>query len=87
MQAIFRFGKCPSPETTGQTFDREKWAGRWYEVIRDYQNPMEFLHGCVNWVFNSNGDGTYDVAWKGHTFLGGWGDIFGQWNVNFGTAI
>ena len=39
VKAIFRFGKCQSPQTKGATFDRELWAGRWYEVIRDWQNP------------------------------------------------
>ena len=46
-QAWPRFGGCPNYKYK-EDFEVERMAGRWYEIVRDSTNTMEFLSECVN---------------------------------------
>ena len=41
-----RLGPCPRKYSPMETFDVDRYAGEWYEIVRDKYTPFELVTGC-----------------------------------------
>merc|ERR1719263_1411832 len=74
---IHFFDSCPKVEYA-QNFDKNKFAGNWYEVLRDSEFFYETGHECVTHQYNMQKDGSLGLyfrawawQWAGYNGIGG----------------
>merc|ERR1712099_170325 len=74
---IHFFNKCPEVQLA-QNFDKEKYAGNWYEVLRDSEFFYEMGHECTTHQYNMQDDGSLSLyfrawawQWFGYNGVGG----------------
>ena len=67
-----KLGGCDKSYQPMATFDIEKYAGTWYEIVRDKYTPFEILAGCTMAEYTINDDGTLGVYNTSHRFGFGW---------------
>ena len=67
---------CPSVELMAD-FDVSRYAGTWYEIIRDKSTPFELLRDCVVADYTLREDGTLGVVNAGYSLLNGWKESHG----------
>ena len=62
-------GQCPKASLVS-SLDTSKWAGKWYQVASDYQNPMWLTSTCASAQYNLRNDGNVDLHFAGQTVFG-----------------
>ena len=67
-----RLGGCPKSYSPMETFDVSRYAGVWYEIVRDKWTPFEIAQGCDIAQYTANEDGSVTVNNMGHRFIQGW---------------
>ena len=77
VQAAPHWAACPTDVPIQSTFDVSRYAGQWYEVVRDYYTPFEFFLGCNIATYTPEGKDTITVRNEGHANFYGWTDIYG----------
>ena len=77
-QAAPRFG-CPQDYKPMESFDIDRYAGKWYEVMRDKYTPFELGAGCVmaEYTPSTDGSGIITVQNSARRPIFGWTDIKG----------
>ena len=66
--AKISFGKCPEPERIAN-FDKARYAGQWYEQIRDTSNPWATGFECVTKEYRLNENQDLDLYFRGYASL------------------
>ena len=61
--ARMSFGKCP-PVKLASNFDKEKFAGNYYEIARDSDFFFEMGHECTTQQFTLQEDGSLDLYFR-----------------------
>mmetsp|Transcript_6245 Transcript_6245/g.7319 ORF Transcript_6245/g.7319 Transcript_6245/m.7319 type:complete len:200 (+) Transcript_6245:31-630(+) len=79
-EAALRFKGCPKDYAPMESFDVERYAGTWYEIVRDKWTPFEIAQGCDMAEYTLNEDSTVTVK------NSGWRPIQG-WTAVEGTAV
>ena len=74
IEARLSTGQCEDVEYVAD-FKPEKFAGHWYEIVRDTQNPYTISTDCVTKDFTLNKDGDIDLYFRGYYSL--FGDYMG----------
>ena len=64
-----RLGGCPKDYSPMETLDVNRYAGEWYEIVRDKYTPFEILSGCEVVEYTLNDDGTVGVYNSEHRFI------------------
>merc|ERR1711990_650792 len=60
------FGSCPEDLKMMANFDKTKYVGKWYEIVRDPTNPFPFFSMCVTMEFSQiKSDGSFDQMYRG----------------------
>ena len=72
VQAGPRRGGCPKDYSPMANFDVDRYAGLWYEIVRDKYTPFELVQGCDLAEYTHNADDTVTVHNMGHRFFQGW---------------
>ena len=68
-----RWGEKTCPEFEPMTgVDLKRYAGRWYEIVRDRATPFELLMSCVTADYSIEDDGTLGVTNSGYRNNNGW---------------
>ena len=58
--ARLSFGSCPEVKQMSG-FDKYQYIGKWYEIVRDYQNPFTYFTMCVTMEFGPiQSEGQFD---------------------------
>lgn len=78
-QATYRIGSCPSFQAM-ESFDVNRYVGRWYEIVRDSMTTFELFSECVNVNYDviEGYNGLVQVHNKNKYPAWGWNDIVGQ---------
>ena len=63
--ALITRGSCPKIRNI-DNFDKNRYAGKWYEQIRDRLNPYTISTDCVTKEFALNEDGDLDLYFRGY---------------------
>ena len=50
-------------------FDPARYAGKWYEILRDPGNPMTIATDCVTKKFALDSNGNLDLYFRGFYHL------------------
>ena len=59
------FGSCPEVQQMAN-FDKTQYIGKWYEIVRDYQNPFTYFSTCVTMEFGPiQDDGSFEQNYRG----------------------
>ena len=68
-EAKMSFGSCP-PRNNMVPFDKARFAGKWYEQVRDPENMMTMSADCVTMEFSSpKSDGSLDLYFRGFYWM------------------
>ena len=66
VNARISFGSCPEVKQMAN-FDKYQYVGKWFEIVRDYQNPFTYFTTCVTMEFSSvKDDGSFDQNYRGY---------------------
>ena len=79
-EASLRMGSCPS-YTRMETFDVERYMGKWYEISRDkltIYDAKSIFAGCGSADYKLNDDGTVGVWNRAHYPMLGWDGLEGK---------
>ena len=63
---MISLGRCPRDISYIQDFDPKRYAGKWYEFLRDPGNPMTIATDCVTKEFALDSDGNLDLYFRGY---------------------
>ena len=80
-EAKMSFGSCPTKNNM-VPFDKARFAGKWYEQIRDPENIYTFSADCVTMEFSPpKDDGSLDLWFRGYywmmlSYQGGGGTMY-----------
>mmetsp|Transcript_8664 Transcript_8664/g.14686 ORF Transcript_8664/g.14686 Transcript_8664/m.14686 type:complete len:156 (+) Transcript_8664:38-505(+) len=75
-EALISTGECPDIKYM-ENFDKSRYAGKWYEQVRDRQNIHTISTDCVTKEFALNQDGDLDLYFRGYYNL-----FFGYYGAN-----
>lgn len=66
-EAKISFGKCPEINNMSD-FDAKRYSGKWYEIVRDRQNPYTISTDCVTKEFGTfkEADKSMDLFFRGY---------------------
>ena len=65
VEARLSSGQCDDVEYISD-FKPKKFAGHWYEIVRDSTNSHTILTDCVTKEFSLNKDGDLDLYFRGY---------------------
>ena len=75
---IHFFESCPSV-TLADNFDKTKFAGNWYEVLRDSEFFYEMGQECTTHQYNMQDDGTMSLYFRAWSWMwGGYNGVNGN---------
>ena len=67
--ALMSLGRCPRDIPYITNFDPARYAGKWYEILRDPGNPMTIATDCVTKEFSLDSNGNLDLYFRGYYHL------------------
>ena len=67
-EAKMGLGQCPEVSIV-ENFDKTRFAGQWYEQVRDRTNPYTLFTDCVTMEFALNQDEDLDLYFRGYYYL------------------
>mmetsp|Transcript_7126 Transcript_7126/g.9921 ORF Transcript_7126/g.9921 Transcript_7126/m.9921 type:complete len:210 (+) Transcript_7126:50-679(+) len=74
-EAAIRWTGCPTDYKPMEgALDMDRYAGKWYEIIRDKWYAFEWLQMCGNYEYSKKDDGKYQVVYNRWTPLSDWTD-------------
>eukprot|EP00806_Schmidingerella_arcuata_P002961 Macronucleus_3681.p1 GENE.Macronucleus_3681~~Macronucleus_3681.p1 ORF type:complete len:209 (+),score=81.59 Macronucleus_3681:1-627(+) len=71
-EAGYRWSGCPADYKPMEKLDMDRYAGKWYEIIRDKWYTFEFLQMCGNYEYSKKDDGSYQVVYSRWTPFQNW---------------
>lgn len=64
--ARYSFGSCPTDIKFISDFNKERYVGKWYQIVRNPWNTMSFGSDCLTKEYSSiKEDGTMDFNYRG----------------------
>lgn len=72
------FGQCPPTPQLVSNFDKERFAGNWYEVLRDSDFMFEMGQECVTHQYTNLPDGNMGLYFRAWSWMTGYMGIDGR---------
>merc|ERR1711998_9081 len=70
IQAKISIGSCGDVKMI-ENFDKTRYVGKWFELVRDRMNPYSISSDCTTKEFALNDDGDVDLYFRGYYGLAG----------------